>query len=322
MQLKDLAKAANVSVSTVSKALKGSKELHEDTIKHVLKIAEESGYFLERKKQRNKRAKVKGKVIIVVPEVVSVHYSKHATLITEKLRNKNIESQIFFCNFDKELKNLIVEQSLRDDGVAGIIALDGGFYKNFKSISDFPIVTAGEKTSITNDLSFGMKRAVEHLISLGHKKIYFASENLTVSKAKTFLSVVNECGLNDELCKCIYSEHRFEHAGFSIGKDLIDSHDIPTAVICAYDEIAFGLISAFMQNGLKVPDDVSVIGINNVPSAQFYPVPLTTIAFSSDEYCDALVEKLLDDINGWGKTNEYVVKNSLIIRKSTGKAKI
>ncbi len=320
MKLKDLAKAANVSESTASKALKGSKEIHEDTIRHVLKVAEESGYFLEQKKQRKEQSKTNGKVIIVVPEVVSVYYSVLATAITEKLRNQNIESQICYYNFQSELKDSIFLQSLRDVRVSGIIMLDA-VDDRLMTLSDFPVLSTVNNPLFDADRTFGLEKAVKHLIELGHKKICFFGEKLTVFKSQCFNELVQKYNLDKEKCKCFLSEYRFERAGFTLANGLMNWEDLPTAIICAYDEIAFGAMSAFMQKGIRIPNDISVIGINDVPSAKYYPVPLTTLAYSTDEYCDKIIGVLNGMMENSNEQKGCSVNMNLIVRASTAKAK-
>lgn len=321
MQLKDLAKAANVSVSTVSKALKGSKELHDDTINHVLKVAEDCGYFVSKKKQRKINVKKGGRVMIVVPEVVSVHYSSLATELVDKIRAKGFEAQICLYNFEDERRNAIFNASLRDEGVVGIVALDCG-YEGKENDTDFPVISVGAKCSVSIDVADGIKQAIKYLKDLGHGRIYFIGENLTKSREMIFLDALKESAFNVDDCARCKNEYRFERAGYSAAEELIERGDLPTAIICAYDEIAFGAISALMRHGYKVPEDVSVIGINDVPSAKYFPVPLTTIGISKRECCDELVRRLENAMMGESESLKFEMKTSLIIRDSTTKAKV
>lgn len=321
MQLKDLAKAANVSLSTASKALKGSKELHDDTISHVLQVAEEIGYFVEKKKSRINDLKNNGKVIIVVPEIISVYYSSLATRLTEKFREKSIDVQVCFCNFDSELRKSAFLNSLHDEVVSGIIFIDGSRAIPHEIAPDFPTIVSGLGGEIKIDNYIGMLQAVQHLKSLGHKEICFLGEKLTRGAATLFLKAIEEAGLNDSDCKVVSSELRFEEGGYKLVEKLIESNDLPTAFVCGYDELAFGAISALLAHGYKVPEDVSVIGKNDVPAAKYFTVPLATISYDCEQFCSLLVERLELAIKSKAVDKEEIVYTNYINRASVGKAK-
>lgn len=86
---------------------------------------------------------------------------------------------------------------------------------------------------------------------------------------------------------------RFEQAGYAAAKEALGRGDRPTAFIAAYDEVAFGAIRAFAESGLRVPEDLSIIGINDVPTASFAPAALTTIHAYVEEACGQAVDILL-----------------------------
>ena len=319
MNLRDLAKAANVSVSTASKALNGSKELNDETIAHVLKVAKECEYFVEKKKQRKSVTKKLGQVIIVVPEIISVYYSTIATELTHRIRSVGFDARVYLYNFVAEYRSAIFHESLYDDAVVGIISVDCNF--DAFEIGDFPIIKLGTKYS-NNSNDFDMiVKVFEHLVSLGHKKIYYFGEKLTLSREKFFLQAAKKLELDLNLCKTFVSNYRFEKAGYKLAEEIIKTDDIPTAIVAAYDEIAFGAISALTANGCKVPEDVSVVGINNVPAAEFFTVPLTTFGASSNDFIEDAARTLENLLLGKNANEIIPVKRDLFIRKSTAKAK-
>ncbi len=319
MQLKDLAKLANVSVSTASKALKGSKELNDATIDHVLKVAKECGYFVEQKKQRVSGSKQNGKIIIVVPEIISVHYSTLATKLIERFKQLKITSQVYIHDFNTKNQTDIVNESLVTSDVIGAVLLDGSVDR--EKFADFPIISRRGKLGLVDNGAVELTMLVNHLKELGHKKIYLFGENHTVARIGKFIKVMNELGLKADDSNCFISDYRFEKAGFDLANKLIDEGNLPTAIICSYDEIAFGAISALMQRGIKVPEEISIVGINNVPSAEFYPVPLTTLDKSEDDYCDKIVRTMQIMLKNSSYQQEQILQEcKLVVRKSTAKA--
>ena len=95
---------------------------------------------------------------------------------------------------------------------------------------------------------------------------------------------------------------------------------MPTAFVCGYDELAFGAISALLSYGYKVPDDVSVIGKNDVPSAKYFSIPLSTISHDNEKFCDLVVDCLEKTIKG-EKVNDVVIETNFCVRASVGVAK-
>ena len=321
MQLKDLAKLANVSVSTASKALKGSKELNDATIEHVLKVAKECGYFVEQKNKRVNASKQNGKIIIIVPEIISVYYSTLATKLIERFKQLKISSQVYIHDFNTKNQTDIVNESLVTSDVIGAIILDGSVDRS--KFADFPIVSRRGKVVLVDNGIVELTMLVKHLKELGHKKIYLFCENFTVSRINKFIEVMHKFGLPADDSNCFVSKNRFEKAGYDLANKLMDDKNLPTAIICSYDEIAFGAMSAFTQRGVKIPEDLSIVGINNVPAAEFFPIPLTTLDKKKDDYCDKMVETMRLMLKNTDYQQEQILQDvELVVRKSTAKAKI
>ena len=116
---------------------------------------------------------------------------------------------------------------------------------------------------------------------------------------------------------------RFEQAGYAAAKEALGRGDRPTAFIAAYDEVAFGAIRAFAESGLRVPEDLSIIGINDVPTASFAPAALTTIHAYVGEACgqavDILLRKTADP--DYRMVQRILVQCRLIPRETTGPAR-
>ncbi len=325
MTLKELARRANVSVSTASKALHYSKELHNDTIELVNRIARESGYFSQLRKQRLNTTKNKPlRFVIICPEIVSVHYTQIATLINDILFERNAVAEIHVCNFDYALEREIMLSCLRTAEIDGIITLSAG--NNLEGI-DLPLVGVTQKCgqdSVVFDLAGGCRQALAYLKENGHSKIGFIGENLTKGKNADFISAMEDVGLKADERFIVCSPYRFEKAGFDTINDFIDNgKELPTAFLTAYDEIAMGAVSALLRRGVAVPDDISVIGINNVPSSEYFPVPITTIGFDIDKLCQSIVGVVFDRMdNPSSESVKICLETELIVRGSSGAVKL
>ena len=322
MTYRKIAQLAGVSPSTVSKALAGSSEISRETAERILKIAEANG--VRRPNYHKSRAHYR--VAILIPEIISVYYSQVGTALIGELRRWGIEPYIHLCGFDGEsfcrLVSLICEEKLAD----GILSLATSDYT---SLSDIPIVGLGMSQgyprfdAVASDIQSGLYEAVEYLHSLGHSDIGFISEQNTDSKLRYFRSAMARFGLpiHDEYL--YVSRKRFAEIGCEAAEYYIKSASPPTALIAAYDEVALGAIYTFRKNGISVPEDVSVIGINDIPVSSYSSVPLTTIRTFSSEIIERAVKLLLDRIKAPERhiVQHITIKCELIIRDTTAKVK-
>ncbi len=266
MTLKDVAKLANVSISTVSKAINGAKDVSESTRMEIMKIAEESGYFSDKKRvSLENKSKSRFTVAIICPEIISIHYSEHVTFITREVENLGGSCVVYVYNFDEKRLDIIVEECDKNKNIHAIIYLGSGITaKNTPLLTECP----AEYRIHTNPT---VEKAVEYLKQLGHEKIGFAGELLTVSKETAFEKY---CPGNEKFI--FKTESRFEKAGEAAAEFYV-KNGLPTAIICAYDEIAFGLIDRLEQLGVKVPEEVSVLGINNIKPSKYCFGGVTTV---------------------------------------------
>ena len=312
MTLKEVAKAAHVSVSTASKAITGSKDVSEKTRCMVLDTARKLGYFADKKrvKQGNK-SKKRFTVAIICPEVISIHYAEKVTEFTDCIEKMGGECRIYICGFNKERRLAVIEECDKDDRIDGIICLSGDEVTNTTPIIYLDVLAY----QIIRNISRGIRKAVEHLQELGHKKIGFAGEQNTYGREASFLDAV------EDRSYVFRSDARFEECGRLAAEHYI-RNSMPTAVICAYDEIAFGLIKRFSEAGIRVPEDVSVVGINDIRSAPYCCGGLTTLRASFNREPMELLEELKKAID---KSRHVAIpfrfESELIVRNTTAQAK-
>jgi len=163
-----------------------------------------------------------------------------------------------------------------------------------------------------------MCSAISHLKELGHRHIAFIGEKLTSKYQRSFAYAMEQYGLTNDLQ--IITGARFEEAGLCGVEELLAKEKNFTAIVCAYDYIAIGAIKALKNHGLRVPEDVSVIGSDNIPTARHLNKALTTIDQASPAICDMacslLMKKMQNKYYCAGSTIE--IEGSLIVRETTG----
>ena len=308
--LQKIAKMANVSVSTASKALRYSKEVHEETAELVRAIAKENGYFLRKKVvSRQNRTNQALKIAILSPEIISVHYAGMISKLWEHLTAAGMQVRIFISHFNHERTEEILKRCLEDNDIAGVVSF---FTGDEKVDLGFPIVMMGE-SNMYSCVRFGLDRGIDEAIGVlkekGHTRIIFFGELLTKRKGEFFIAGLRKHELPfDEDSICV-SDKRFEDAGYDLMDRLISSgKPLPTAVLCAYDEIALGAMKRMNEEGLSCPNDISLIGINDIPMAQYSTPSLSTIRFDEAACCQAVTKLLTDALFSEEEQDRVVIQ--------------
>ncbi len=325
MTLQKVAKLAGVSVSTASKAISDSKEVSDETKQLVKKAAEELGYFSTVKKRRFENRRHSSMTVgIICPEIISIHYSETVTALCRKIDELGGKASVFITEFDKEKLKNIFERCVSEREIDAIICLEGATSGQLPSIP-IPVVFIGVNNghySVNSDIFDGIYKAVKHLFEMGHKKIAYAGEPLTLKKQEYFMQAMTDIlgGFDEKLLFC--EKGRFESSGHAAGVRIcaLDESDRPTAVLCAYDEIAYGLMRTLRQNSLRVPEDISIIGINDIPTSRFLETPLTSVRNNTGAIVEKAMEMLLFQLSGNGeKMTSVAVPCELAIRESVAK---
>lgn len=325
MTLSKIAKVAGVSVATVSKALANSKEISGETIDRVKRIAEELGYFEKRKRRRAAACQNPSPIIAVIcNEIISVFYSAAVTAFSREVEKFGGSTIISFCDFsEKKLLHQVRKFSAMDavDGIAVMAA----HYQNIEA--SVPVVDLldsygnGNCDLVYSDYTQGMQRALEHLIGLGHTRIGFIGERLTLKKKQVFRDLLSRAGLTVDEDYFLTSDHRFEMAGYAAAGEAVKKGKVATAYLAAYDEVAIGALTAFNLNGYPVPERVSIIGMNDVSAAAHLEKPLTTVKSHIEEICGIAAGLLRKKISDKTLTaiQHIQVKSELVIRDTTAK---
>ncbi|MBR2870936.1 MAG: LacI family DNA-binding transcriptional regulator [Clostridia bacterium] len=296
MNLKQLAQITGVSISTVSKIFSGSEEISEQTKKIVLDKAKELGIF----DKYNKNKYEKKLIVVICPELKSEYYTSILSIFNKVLIDKNCTMSVSVSGFSISMENELISLYSSGSRADGIIVIDG--QTKGKKNANIPLVYINSdenrySDSISVDFYSGIYEAIKHLRNCGHKKIGFIGETLTKDKERLFTKAMNQCGLQIDNSLIVVDKNRFEDAGFNAIKKLYDNNNLPTAILCGYDNIAYGVINFMETHSLTMPDDISIIGIDDIKSSSVKKISLSSIKANYEYICEIALELLLKKIN-------------------------
>ncbi len=218
----------------------------------------------------------------------------------------------------KEIAGMILSNPRADDKEITALAT-----------SNFPVISLDYLNeavfSVSSDDLGGVRQVVEHLVALGHQQIAcityapIQENNQVAQRLDVFRETLVTHGLtyNESLVRF---GNRDPETGYDVMRDLLDQVDpLPTALFAMNDVIAFGAIKAIKEYGLRIPDDIAVVGFDNILLANFTDPPLTTISKSNIQQGQLAGQLLIDLINGISPTQPQIsIDTALIIRASCG----
>ena len=319
MTLEKLAKICGVSIGTVSKAFSGSKEISLKTKEKIFETAKKHGCY-----EKYAKIKFSKKVVaVIVPEIKSAYYCNIVEYIENELKKHDILTVISTSNFSPETELDYINYYSNKKTVDGIITINSSCVIKF--MPNIPIVAIGGPVSYNNttdcvkiDFESGIYDAVNHLKQYGHTRIAFIGEKHTKSKRELFINAINKNRLHLNSDYLIETEARFEQSGFEAMKKLLSQEIHPTAIITAYDNIALGAIEYLRSIGLSVPNDFSVIGMDDIPIASHNNINLSSIKTNVKEMCDIVIELLLKKLDSKFFTlrQNISVRSEFILRAS------
>lgn len=331
--LKDIAKLAGMNVSTVSRALNNSSDISESTKKKIVKIARELNYFSN--KQNSLLANNTSYAIgVIAPEIESNFYSQLVGTIEKKITTEGYTLITGFTNFkyEEEVRflNLFAHKA-----VAGIILIRSLDERTSKDLNEFkqkfsiPVIQVDTKhildfyDCLKIDDYFGVSTAVEHLIELGHTSIGYIGDTLSEHRKKAYIDTLNKYNIRINENFIRIGEERFEKGGYKRMNELLSLSETPTAVFASYDDIAIGAMRAIYEKGLKIPEDFSIVGVDNIKISSYLYKGLTTVSVPVNELGDISTAILFNKIQNkkYEVVQHVVLKPQLIVRETTASVK-
>lgn len=305
--IKDIAKVANVSYATVSRALSGSSEIGEDTRKRVLKICEEMGYTTNYAAQSMvlKRTKLLGLIVTGIDNPFMSELAYHV-----ELRTREMGYNLMLCNsshdmaMEKHVFKLLLGRQV--DGII-LMPCHADSYTSLKDyISVVPTVFMGEnlrdlpESYVSVDNYRGMYIGTEYLYSLGHRDIlYFGRRKNSVThqlRADGYTDACKALKIKPQIYNSGYPFSSIS-AGYQLAKQLFQKPLKHTAIFAAADSMALGLLGAAEEAGIDIPKTLSVLGFDNIAYAGLPKINLTTIEQPKKSMGALAVDMVLEKIS-------------------------
>lgn len=325
--IKDIAKVANVSYATVSRALNNSHEISEKTKKKIKEIADEMGY-MPNEIAKGLVTKSSSTIGLIVPDITNPFFSELAQGF-EECANKS-GFQVFLCNsnwdMEREMRYLTTLYGKRVDGIVITPATNEVDHLS-EGFKNMPMVIAAYRPSsdecnyvVIDDYKSAVI-ATEYMVKLGHRKIAFIG-----GREESNTNIDRICGYADTLKKYnieykdsyIKNGKYKQDSGYELTKELLLKNETPTAVLAGNDMIALGVIQAIEEFGLKVPENISVVGFDDISYASLDKIQLTTVRqpkYKIGEMCFEILYQMIQ--NPKDKTHiSKVLEPELIIRKT------
>ncbi|TDL34265.1 LacI family transcriptional regulator [Jeotgalibacillus sp. S-D1] len=317
--IKDVAKAAGVSYSTVSKALRDSPLVKEPTKKHITEIASKLGYQ-PNAAARSLVSKKSHTIGIVWPTIERV---AHASLITSM--NKQLEQLSYTSLISINEMEFAVNVFNRYQVDAILVFNDGCSEQNHAST--VPLVTYGIAHSATVSPTVDVQRkkaiflAAEYLQSIGHRKISYIGaideeDCMQLEKEKGFKLAINQLGLETYEDQVIHVSGLEQYDGYSAAKELLSKPGKPTAIISASHDLTKGILRALHEQNLSVPADLSLISYDNIPESYDLDVPISTVGVPLEKITEKLADVLMDVIDNSISENVIYLEPELQVSKS------
>lgn len=342
MNLEDIARLAGVSKSAVSLALNGKPGVSAETRKRILQIAEEHGYPIKAKAVRHPQA---GRVLTFLAfantGLVQQQYYEQP-FFRELIQH--IEARARFHGYSLQYSTVDVEALDRNPRAAletvqgrGLILLGTNLHPEQLTalhrvlgphavVLDTMSETLPAHFVAINNLMGGYQ-AGRHLCELGHRRFGYVASTERIrnfeERKRGFMAALAECGLAlpEEACFAVTpsmqpAQEEFEER---LSAYLADGRPLPTALFCECDYIAIGVVKAMQSLGIRVPEDVSVVGFDNISEATILTPEMTTIHVAKQDLAWVAVDLLVDAMDREDDVKRKVsVDTRLVKRHTTG----
>ena len=317
--LAEIAAQVGVSTATVSRALKRPDLVREETRVAIVSAARKAGYVGADEMLMGKSGK--GVIGLVVPDIENPFFSVLAKSVLQELRRSGVSLIVADTNEESVDEGEIIATMLpRVDGV--IVASSRlGDSEISELVTGKPVVLINRElqgvSSIVIDYSTGSRQAVEHLAALGHRHIAYAEGPSTswsnTQRRKSFEAAMADLKLEAQ----IFGPYTPKFDGGVQAADIAVARGV-TAIVAYNDLMAFGIMSRLASRGIRVPDQMSVVGFDDVPEASIWSPALSTVTVSIGASGRLAALALLRAIAGKDRdAGSRRIMSQLVVRGST-----
>jgi LacI family transcriptional regulator len=330
VSIRDVAKRAGVSIATVSRAVNRIPTVDPELAKRVWKAIDEVGYL----PNTQARALVSGRshmLGLIVSEITNPFFPELVQEFENLAVEQGYEVLIGSTKYEPARTESLIRRMLQRN-VDGVAVMTFGIEEDLvqKLVErEFPLVFVDAGPELPNirvlkvDYGEGIRQAVQHLAALGHRRIAFISGPLglrsAVARRDAFLKSMAELGLAVPAEEMVEGSHTME-GGIGAMEKLTALGELPTAVMCSNDMTAIGALHALFRTTHKVPEEISLVGFDDIHLAQFMLPPLTTVEMSCKHLAAAAVEALRAGIerdHPMAAKKEWHIPTRLVVRQSS-----
>ncbi|GAA1826952.1 LacI family DNA-binding transcriptional regulator [Pseudonocardia ailaonensis] len=326
VSIRDVAKRAGVSVTTVSHALSGKRPVAKETVERIRALVPELGYvpYFAARTLQSGRSFMIG---VVVPDLSNPFFGAVATGVEDLAHSREYGVTLFTSRSDPRREKRFFNM-LRSGTIDGLVynAGDAPWDDMLATIAtQFPVVAVDEEITgidcpvVTSDHREGGRLAAEHLRELGHRQVAVVTGPPGLTS-----STLRAAGFTEIFHDAVVREGDYtEAAGAAFGRELAVERPEVTGVFAANDLMAFGVIAELDRAGRSVPSDVSVVGFDDLDFAHRITPPLTTVRQSpidlGREAAALLLDRVIDQPDAGASRRRLAVE--LVVRSSTGAAR-
>jgi LacI family transcriptional regulator len=324
--MREVAKRAGVSLATVSRVLNNTEYISDETRRSVLDAVRELNYFknVHARRLATGRSDLFG---LVISEIANPYFPEIIRGYQAMAWNHGFD--VLLCNteYDRE-RTKAVMRKLRESDVRGVAIVTSSVDRDMASeltAAGIPLVFCNSDPAsklvgnICIDYEHGVTKAIQHVVELGHccsAVIAGPADNRTAVTIKNALVTgLMSRGLNPV---CVLESNYRVDGGAAAVREVLSRPEIPTIMFCGNDLIAMGAMSALEESGVRVPEDVSVIGIDDIFFAFLARPPLTTISVPREQLgvkAFEALDRMLKLSRHMG--SNYMLETDLVVRRST-----
>lgn len=325
--MKDVAKIAGVSTATVSRAMMNPDKVSEKTRLKVERAIAESGFSPNAMARSLRRSESKT-VVIIVPDIANMFFAN----IVQGIQSVALQHgyKVLLGDSIHTVEQAKVYLDLVSSKQAdGIISLTAELPKEIRQGTSIPMVMACEYfpdfpiPTVRVDNKKSANRAIEYLLDIGHTRIGCISgpvENpLCVDRKAGYCDALTKAGLKFEDNAIEEGDFSFQ-SGYSAFMSLYQAYEM-TALFCFNDMMALGAMKAAMQLGVKVPEELSIVGFDDLLFSEYVNPELTTIRQPQEDIGKAAMHVMLKILSGGKVTQDTVIPTQLLVRSSCSSPK-
>jgi DNA-binding LacI/PurR family transcriptional regulator len=330
LRIRDVARLAGVSTATVSHVINNSRFVSEETRLKVLAAIERCGYT-PNAHARNLASKRNHTFGLILSDLSNPFFPELVKSIQDRAIELGYDISMANTNYDSDRTLASVRRMLeqRVSGVAVMTSeIDDSLTRRLAehevAVVFLDVGKVGPYVSnIVVNYERGIRAGVEHLLGLGHRRIAYISGPLRLKSARrrhlAFTRMMKKYEPSLRTQPWIYEGDFKATGGQRAVVEMLGQKPRPTAILAANDLMAIGALGELKKAGLRVPEDISVVGFDDILFAALTDPPLTTIALPREEIGRASVEALLNTIKDTSRMGrEYKILPRLIVRESTG----